>query len=79
MLWWYAAAGDGLYEGFPLIGAKPWCCYTGVGDIENGYCERLEGWSWRDWKVDDLEALLAWLLDKAFRYGRPWPDLPFGL
>ena len=47
---------DGLYHAFPFICSKPRGCDAGVGYVEDGHGEGLEGWGCRDGKVYDLNT-----------------------
>lgn len=59
MLWWYAAALDGLDDGFPFVGAEPGSCYAGIGYVEDGDGEGLELGGWGDGEVDHLVVALV--------------------
>lgn len=59
MLWWYAAALDGLDDGFPFVGAEPGGCYAGIGYVEDGDGEGLELGGWGDGEVDHLVVTLV--------------------
>lgn len=51
---WYAAAGHGYEDAFPVVGTEERCCCVCVLEVEKRCGERLEGVGGISGEVDQL-------------------------